>query len=79
MKGIFKIGEIIFVRDDMESNRYIEKYRAEIGPKALLLNIDKTLNPPYYELFEVWNDAGREWHRKIFATSRIEKLKAFAL
>ena len=78
MIGIIKIGDIIFVKDEDTSDKYIENYRAEIGPRWFRIHIDKTTSFPYYEIFEEWKAGNRVLHNRIFATSSLDKLKAYS-
>ena len=73
MMPIIKIGSFIFVLDDEKSDAYIQTYRAEDG-KNYRIKVDNTLHPPYYEVFEDYREKGREWSRKLFATSSYDKL-----
>lgn len=74
MIGILNIGGLIFVKDGEASDKYIETYRAEADLRSFRIKVDRTLNPPYYELFEEWKEGGRAMHKCLFATSSLSKM-----
>ena len=74
MEGIIKFGFVIFVKDEDASDDLIQIFRAEHGPNRYRLKVDRTLKPPYYELFTDYSSNGREMSTKLFATSSLEKL-----
>ena len=77
MTGIIKIGDVIFVIDEERSDKYIQHYRAEHNGSNYRIKVDKTLNPPYYELFLDWKQNGRPTSLRLFATSDINKIATY--
>lgn len=69
MTGIIIIGRAIFVKDEDGSDALTETYRAEVDLQHYSLKVDKTLTPPYYEIFREWKDGKRILHERVFATS----------
>lgn len=74
MTGIITIGRAIFVKDEDGSDALIENYRAEFDLNFYRLKIDKTLNPPYYEIFREFKVGKRWMHERVFATSSLTTL-----
>lgn len=77
MTGIIKCGDVIFVIDEERSDKYIQHYRAEHNGNSYRIKVDKTLNPPYYELFLDWKQNGRPTSLRLFATSDINKIATY--
>ena len=77
MTGIIKFGDVIFVIDEERSDKYIQHYRAEHTGNNYRIKVDKTLNPPYYELFLDWKQNGRPTSLRLFATSDINKIATY--
>ena len=77
MTGIIKLGDVIFVIDEERSDKYIQHYRAEHNGNNYRIKVDKTLNPPYYELFQDWKQNGRPTSLRLFATSDINKIATY--
>lgn len=77
MTGIIKFGDVIFVIDEERSDKYIQHYRAEHNGYNYRIKVDKTLNPPYYELFLDWKQNGRPTSLRLFATSDINKIATY--
>lgn len=74
MTGIIHIGRAIFVKDEDGSDAFIENYRAEFDMLFYRLKIDKTLSPPYYEIFREFKVGKRWMHERVFATSCFDTL-----
>ena len=74
MTGIIKFGTVIFVIDEDRSDKLIQHYRAEHDGNNYRIKVDKTLNPPYYELFLDYKQNGRPTSLRLFATSELEKI-----
>lgn len=77
MEEIIKFGNVIFVKDEDASDDLIQVFRAEHGLNRYRLKVDRTLKPPYYELFTDFRSNGREMSTKLFATSSLEKLRNY--
>ena len=77
MTGIIQFGFVIFVKDEDASDDLIQIFRAEHGLNRYRLKVDRTLKPPYYELFTDFRSNGREMSTKLFATSSLEKLRNY--
>lgn len=71
---ILTTEKMIFVTDPEDSNRCIENLRTEYNTNRYRIKIDRTLNPPYYELFHEWKEGKRVFNDRLFASSRQEKI-----
>jgi hypothetical protein len=74
MTGIIKFGDVLFVKDEECSDELIQHYRAENDGNNYRIKVDRTLNPPYYELFLDYKQNGRPTSLRLFATSQLEKI-----
>lgn len=74
MTGIIKIGDVIFVKDDDTSDGLIDHYVAEHNMNRYRIKVDRTLKPPYYELFTDFKSNGRMMSNRLFATSDLNKI-----
>lgn len=71
---ILTTGKIAFVTDSDDSDEYIENLRTEYGTNQYRITINRTLKPPYYQLFHEWKEGKRKLNRKLFASSKLEKI-----
>ena len=72
MKAIEVINNIVFVQKERDA--YFETWLAEHSGCNYRIKMDKTMPPPYYELFLDYTEGGRPWSTKLFATSSEEKI-----
>ena len=77
MTGIIKFGTIILVKDEEASQPQMEQYRAEVADLHIRVQIDRTMRPPYYEVFREWKEGSRLMNERIFATSTFSRLEDF--
>lgn len=71
---ILTTKKMVFVTDPEDSNEYIENLRTEYNTNQYRISIDRTLKPPYYELFQEWKEGKRKLHTLLFSSSKIEKV-----
>lgn len=76
---ILTTGKIVFVTDSDDSDEYIENLRTEYGTNQYCIKIDRTLKPPYYELFQEWKEGKRKLNRRLFASSKLEKITNYII
>lgn len=74
---ILTIKKMVFVTDPEDSDKSIENLRTEYNTNQYCLKIDKTLKPPYYQLFHEYKDGKRILHSEIFSSSKLEKMVKF--
>lgn len=82
MEGIIKMGEVIFVKDEETSDGLIDHYLAEHKMDNYRLKVDRTLTPPYYELFLDYIKREQDGRKRkvsirMFASSSLEKIKEY--
>lgn len=65
---------MVFVTDPDDSDKYIENLRTEYGTNQYRIKIDRTLQPPYYELFHEWKEGKRQLNSCLFSSSKLEKV-----
>lgn len=77
MTSIWKAGSIIFAYDPVLSGEFIDYYTAEHNLILYRIRVDRTepCIPPYYELFRYHRVDGRLFNERLFATSKVEKLR----
>lgn len=71
---ILTTDKMVFVTDSDDSGEHIEKLRTEYGTNQYCIKIDRTLKPPYYELFHEWKENKRKINSRLFASSKLEKV-----
>lgn len=71
---ILTTKKMVFVTDPEDSNEYIENLRTEYNTNQYRISIDRTLKPPYYELFQEWKEGKRKLHTLLFSSCKIEKV-----
>lgn len=71
---IITTKNIVFVTDPEDSNEFIENLRTEYNTNQYRINIDRTLNPPYCQLFHEWKEGKRLLNNLLFAWSKLEKI-----
>lgn len=54
---ILTTDKMVFVTDLENSDEYIENLITEYGTNQYRIKVDRTLNPPYYQLFYEWKKA----------------------
>ncbi len=79
---IRNFGGIVFATSDRESDKYIEVLRAEHNLDNYVLEINKTLRPPQYELFFEYeerqdNSSWRTLRRRLIESSKMWKIENF--
>lgn len=71
---ILATERMVFVTDSEDSDEYIENLRTEFNTNQYLIKIDRTLKPPYYELFHEWKERKRNLNNRLFASSKLQKI-----
>ncbi len=71
---ILTTEKMVFVTDPNDSDKYIENLRTEYNTNQYRIKIDRTLNPPYCELFYEWKEGKRILNNLLFASSKPEKI-----
>lgn len=66
--------KMVFVTDLENSDEYIENLITEYGTNQYRIKVDRTLNPPYYQLFYEWKEGKRTLNNHLFSSSRLEKI-----
>lgn len=74
---ILKCKKMVFVTDEDDSDKYIENLRTEYGTNLYRIKINRTLNPPYYQLFHEWKEGKRILNRELLSSSKLEKIVNF--
>ena len=73
-KMILTTDKMVFVTDLENSDEYIENLITEYGTNQYRIKVDRTLNPPYYQLFHEWKEGKRTLNNHLFSSSRLEKI-----
>lgn len=68
---------MVFVTDSDDSSGHIEHLRTEYGTNQYCIKIDRTLKPPYFELFHEWKEGKRKVNARLFASSKLEKIVSY--
>ena len=71
---ILTTDKMVFVTNKDNSDEYIENIITEYGTNQYIIKIDRTLNPPYYQLFHEWKEGKRQLSNCLFASSKLEKI-----
>lgn len=71
---ILTTGKILFVTDSDDSDCHIENLRTEYKTNIYCIKIDRTLKPPYYQLFHECKEGKRKLHRELFSSSKLENI-----
>lgn len=71
---ILTTDKMVFVTDPEDSDEYIENLITEFATNRYRIEIDRTLRPPYYQLFHEWKEGKRELNRELFSSSKLEKI-----
>lgn len=71
---ILTTDKMVFVTNQDNSNEYIENLITEYGTNQYRIKIDRTLSPPYYQLFHEWKEGKRQFNNCLFASSKLEKI-----
>ena len=71
---ILTTDKMIFVTDQNDSSDNIENLITEYGTNQYRIKIDRTLHPPYFELFHEWIDGKRRRSVLLFASSKLDKI-----
>lgn len=71
---ILATDKMVFVTDQDNSDEYIENLITEYGTNQYRIKIDRTLSPPYYQLFHEWKEGKRQLNNCLFASSKLEKI-----
>ena len=74
---ILTTEKLVFVTDPDESDKNIENLVTEFNTNLYRIKIDRTLKPPYYELFHEWKEGRRVLHNRLFASGKLEKVVDF--
>ena len=74
---ILATKRMVFVTDEDDSDEYIENLRTEYATNCYCIQINRTLRPPYYQLFHEWKEGKRKLHSLLFDSSKIEKIVNF--
>lgn len=74
---ILTTERMVFVTDPEDSGKFIENLRTEYNTNQYRIAIDRTLKPPYYELFHEWKEGKRMLHNRLFASGNPEKIIHF--
>lgn len=71
---ILTTDKMVFVTDSEDSDEYIEVLITEFATNRYRIKIDRTLRPPYYQLFHEWKEGKRKLNRELFSSSKLEKI-----
>ena len=71
---ILTTDKMVFVTNHYYSVEYIENLITEYGTNQYRIKIDRTLSPPYYQLFHEWKEGKRQLNNCLFASSKLEKI-----
>ena len=71
---ILTTNKMMFVTDQNDSSNNIENLITEYGTNQYRIKIDRTLHPPYFELFHEWIDGKRRRSVLLFASSKLDKI-----
>ena len=71
---ILTTDKMVFVTNQDNSDEYIENLITEYGTNQYRIKIDRTLSPPYYQLFYEWKEGKRTLNNHLFSSSRLEKI-----
>ena len=71
---ILTTDKMVFVTNQDNSDEYIENLITEYGTNQYRIKIDRTLSPPYYQLFHEWKEGKRQLNNCLFASSKFEKI-----
>ena len=71
---ILTTDKMVFVTNQDNSDEYIENLITEYGTNQYRIKIDRTLSPPYYQLFPEWKEGKRQLNNCLFASSKLEKI-----
>lgn len=71
---ILTTDKMVFVTDQDNSDGYIENLITEYGTNQYRIQIDRTLSPPYYQLFHEWKEGKRQINNHLLASSKLEKI-----
>ena len=71
---ILTTDKMVFVTNQDNSDEYIENLITEYGTNQYRIKIDRTLSPPYYQLFHEWKEGKRQLNNCLFASSKLEKI-----
>ena len=71
---ILTTDKMVFVTDRDKSDEYIENLITEYGTNQYRIKIDRTVSPPYYQLFHEWKEGKRQLNNLLFASSKLEKV-----
>lgn len=69
--------KMVFVTNQDNSDEYIENLITEYGTNQYRIKMDRTLNPPYYQLFHEWKEGKRQLNDCLFAAGKLEKIVSF--
>ena len=65
---ILTTDKMAFVTDQDNSDKYIEELITEYGTNQYRIKINRTLSPPYYQLFYEWKEGKRKLNRELFSS-----------
>ena len=71
---ILTTDKMVFVTNQDNSDEYIENLITEYGTNQYRIKIDRTLSPPYCQLFHEWKEGKRQLNNCLFASSKLEKI-----
>ncbi len=71
---ILTTDKMVFVTNQDNSDEYIENLITEYGTNQYRIKIDRTLSPPYYQLFHEWKEGKRQLNNCLFSSSKLEKI-----
>ena len=74
MTGIIEFDTVKVVIDEERRDKLIQHYMAAHDGNNYRIKVDRTLRPPYYELFLDYKQNGRPTSLRLFATSELEKI-----
>lgn len=69
---ILTTDKMAFVTNQDKSDEHIEELITEYGTNQYRIKIDRTLRPPYYQLFHEWKEGKRQLNNLLFASSKLE-------
>ena len=74
---ILTTDKMVFVTNQDSSDAYIENLITEYGTNQYCIKIDRTLSPPYYQLFHEWKEGKRQLNNCLFASNTLEKIVGY--
>ena len=73
------LASIIFVSDAKRTKEHYgqEQLTAEHNGRFFRISIDRSMPPPFYELFEEYEQDGRLLNNRLFASTHLQKIENY--